>query len=402
MSPLRLAPSLAVGLLGWALPAQSGCIGDDGLAAAPCWQPVSAVNLPAFPDLDQSFVNLSVGECRLRSRLFGRVRTRHIPISCDTALIGTEVDGSSFLGYAGILVARYARTWVEPVEGVGERQVWRFLVNGDLQDTVGGGSLVHFVGHVDYACEPDHAAVSAMALSLTAWPGEVAHNPFDPTPMLPAASRLGESQHIISPANFNTAPAAASESSGAGDALRSTTIAPLDPLICFGEADVSDHLRANGSQSCFGSTDPGPLLYTHQAFQGVVDCDGVTNGWGALPNLPAPFPPLPTGFVTLPLGSWNQVGSFPGRRNLELHWGILAMSDPCNSALLPFHVVTGVSTSGATGQRFDGETFDVFTDLQNMISLTDSGLAGPYSLGWGELFVPTVVWNLNGRTDGGN
>ena len=79
---------------------------------------------------------------------------------------------------------------------------------------------------------------------------------------------------------------------------------------------------------------------------------------------------------------------------------MLATFAPDADHMMPFHIVTGVSTTGPPGMTF-GEVTDpaqappytVFMDLQDMI--VPAGIAGPFSLGFGTLFLSRLVWNLN-------
>jgi hypothetical protein len=76
--------------------------------------------------------------------------------------------------------------------------------------------------------------------------------------------------------------------------------------------------------------------------------------------------------------------------------GLLQYFDQCNPEALPFHIVTGVSTTGPPGfvfGGFDPGPFRVALDLEDMILA--NGIFGPHTLGFGTYFLSQVIWNLN-------
>jgi hypothetical protein len=397
--------TLAAAALALAMPAQGCPIGDDGFAIG-CCTPVNNVNLPFFPPFQVQGVYCCLKDCDLEQRFPIVVSTQHFPIFCDAHAISVTVTPSPppGPGWSGVVIAKYSRTWIEtPVAGL-QRQVWRFLLNGDFSPTAGvspcplppHGTQSHFTGHIDYACEIDAAGnqVVRMALNLNHWPGCISHNAISAAPLTGAAAHADRSYHINAPATFSCQPTQASNGTIPAEAVRST-IFPAG-YVCLGEGDVlQGNIFTVSSNWLCQTPSGGPFAYRHQNFVGSVGCAGLASPWAPLPTS-LPLPPLPTGFTTLGLGSWiGPPDVFPGTRELLIHWGILQYPDACNPNDLPLHFVTGATTRGPLGTLFSQPAgpFREFLDLQNMIHT--QGLFGPWTLGFGRLFLPKIVWNVN-------
>lgn len=395
-----------------AVSAQFGWLGDDGFAAVPCCTPAQSI-LPPFPGFQVGGNYCCITDCDLEQDFDIRVLTSHFQITCDLALVSfTSLPAApTGPGYTGTLVAKYSRTWVEIDATGAERQVWRFLVNGDLTVISGvapcpippGGTIQHLTGHIDYACESDPTtgvgSINRIALNLNKWPSCITHNPFDASPLTPAGAHDNRSYHLFAP-RFFCAPTTALEGTSNSEAIRSTWFPPGQPYTCLGESRVDNYVRQTVFTDCLcPGVPPGPFSYYHQDFGGAYECAGVTYPFTGFAGLPPPFPPVPTGLVTFPLGSWGGTpGQFPGDRQLEIHWGILLMADACNPGDIPASFVTGVSTRDLFSPALNFSTgaavpYEVVTDLQNMVQ--SSGLFGPLTIGWGRLFIPKIVWNLN-------
>lgn len=389
------------------LTAQGCNIGDDGFAAVPCCTPVNAVNLPNFPPFQLSGEYCCLKDCDLEQNFPVRVTTQHFPIFCDLHVISlTVIPGSATApGWTGVLVAKYARTWLErPIPGVAPRQVWRFLLNGDLSFTAGASPCPlpphpqqsHFTGHIDYACDIDAAGnqVFRMAMNLNHWPGCISHNVISAAPLAGAAAHVDRSYHLFAPATFACSPVPEPQGPIVHESQRST-IFPAG-YVCLGEGQIQQgNLQTTVNNWLCQTPSGGPFSYRHQRFAGIEACMGAVAPWAALPTS-SPLPPLPTGFTTLPLGRWSGPPAvFPGNRELVIHWGILQQSDLCNPNDLPIHFVTGLSTVGPPGETFTQPAgpFRVFMDVQDMIR--PAGLFGPWTLAFGRIFLPKIVWNIN-------
>jgi hypothetical protein len=396
-----------------------GClIGDDGFASSPCCTPVLNVNLPQFPQFQQSGKYACITNCTVVDEFPVVVSTVHTPFPgiCDYAFISITVLPSSTTapGWTGILFAKYARTWLEPdPTGLPDRQVWRFLINGMLTPTSGAmpcpipphpvGDNTHFHGHVDYACEFDPVNPIGfswrMALNINHLPGCISHDPIITSNPLPAAAAHNDrSYHLVTPSAFVFAPVPVPMGPTPAEAIRSTTFFGAAGYACLGEAPIIQGNINNQFQTCLCfPLVAGPFDWVHQNITGVAPCAGIAGSYASFP-LPPGLPPLPTGFATMPLGMWTGApGVFPDGRNLLLHWGVLQYFDVCNPNDFPLHIVTGLSTEGVPGIPFQNSTppavFGVFMDLQH--SLLQNGLLGPLTIGWGDTFFSKLVWNIN-------
>jgi len=408
-----LLMAIALLALTTALPGQPGIggwFGDDGLNAG-CCVPVATTNLPSFPSFQQDGRAACFLNCNLESDDPVVVTMNHLPIACDYALIFVTISPSSTTapGWTGTLLAKYSRTWTEPSPFGIERQVWRFLVNGELTPTSGNvpcplpphaNDPSHFQGHVDYACDFDptnpNVPIFRMAMSLSHLPGCISHHPLSGHPLPGTLSHPDRSYHVVSPgASWTWAPVPIPVGPLAGEAARSN--GPIFGYQCLGEGNpiVMGALTLTGFNCPCALGPPGPFAWADQGLTGTVPCVGAVFPFATFPLFP-PLPPAPSGLITMPLGFWTgPPGVFPENRDLLIHWGVLQYQDPCNAAGFPLHVVSGVSTANHPSFVFaiPGVVFNVTMDLGN--KLLPNGLLGPFTIGWGAPSFSTVVWNLN-------
>ncbi len=399
-----------------------GCIGDDGLNITWC-QPVVNINLPVIPPMQVSGDYCCIKDCALEESYSVRTSINHIPVGCDLALIQILVAPGSpgAPGYSGLLLAKYARTWVERVTDASgqsfERQVWRFLVNGDLTPTNGTSPCpipvhadpnladdvrVHFTGHIDYACDPNPLVppmVNKFAINLNHEVGCISHNAFSASPLPVASGHHDRSYHLFGPAGFKCTPVPEPIGQTPYEAVRSTRLP--NPFVCLGEAPILQGAIDTVKEDCLCAPGVfGPMLYKHQVFQGTIDCGPQgTNSYSSFPLNAPPVLPFPTGMTAHPLGLWTLAPEdFPGTRELTTYFGFMLFKDDCNPNDFPVKVVTGVGTNRAAGGilfggKEPGANVPVFIDLEDMV-LPNSAF-GPYQLGWGTLFLSKVVWNIN-------
>jgi hypothetical protein len=388
-----------------------GCgSGDDQFSAVPCCTPAQG-GLPAFPGFQVSAEYACFKDCGLEATFPIRVSTTHIPVLCDIDIIQILVSPGTAAspGLNGLLAAKYARTWTEStgVPGTPPRQVWRFLINGDLTYTSGAapcpvpphpaGATTNFHGHVDYACQTDAAGVTSfrMALSLHHLQGCIEHNLFSCSPLPPGPAHDDRSYHIVAPAGFVWGAAPIVAGPIQGESVRSATFLPT--YQCFGESRLNSNSIVPGPTDCLCvpvGTPVNPVI--HDTITGTAFCGTGMFPFASVP-VPPPLPPLTTGTTQLPIGTWTLApGNFPGNRQLVAHWGLLNYTDPCNTAHPPFHFVQGVSTSGVPATPFGapGTPINTLLDLQDMISPT-ALLGMPVQPRWGCLYVSKLVFNLN-------
>jgi hypothetical protein len=391
-----------------------GWFGDDGFASQPCCTvvPFSSVNIPVAPAFTMNGQYACIRDCNIEQVFNVQVTVQDTPILCDYHIMPLTVSPASpgGPGYATTLIGKYARTWIEPsASGALDRQVWRWIVNADLNVTAGSAPCPipvtaavyppHFHGHIDFACEPDPFGLPMWecALSLSHLESCIEHNNFSCVPVPIVDNRAF---HLVasSSAPFFFGPTPEPMGPILGESFRSSLIPPFQ---CLGEGQIQQGGLNTQFYSCVCNPmmPPAPFDYAHQMLNASVQCVGAVFPFNSVP-LAAPLPPLPTGFISRPLGRWTgPLGSFPGPRELTIHWGLLSQTDPCNTADLPFHFVQGVSTFGVDGFVFNPTpvtppSFTVFTDLADML-VPNPFVPGTFTIGFGCLHLPKRVWNLN-------
>ncbi|MHC5063771.1 MAG: YceI family protein [Planctomycetota bacterium] len=373
-----------------------GCIGDDGFNVTWC-QPVVNTNLPFIPPLTVDGDYCCLKDCALEASFPVRTSINHLPLNCDLALIQIVISPGApgAPGYSGFLLGKLARTWVEPTPDptgqMFERQVWRFLVNGDLTPTAGGSPCpipphadpsiaddirVHFTGHIDYACDPNPLippTVDKFAINLNHEIGCISHNAFSASPLPLATGHHDRSYHLFGPSGFKCTPVPEPEGQTPWEAVRSTQFS--NNYVCLGEAPIIDGVIGTRTADCLCLTGVvGPMLYKHQVVQGTIDCGPAgTNTYSSFPLFSPPVLPFRTGIVAHPLGLWTGAPEdFPGTRELTTYFGFMLFKDDCNPSDFPVKVVTGVGTLRPEGGVLFGGTdpgafTPIFIDLEDML-----------------------------------
>lgn len=387
---------------------------DDGFELGCCQTP--SPNLPNPPQMTLSASYGVYNACTL-----GYTATAQVILEapnwffCDYAAIPIQVWLPNLMPSGTVLLGKYVRTWTEPGSLGLPQQVWRILVNGDfpifpstvcqppacIPPCTGApyNQRAHFVGHIDYACDPFNPNGFSVALSLSHLPGCLQHAAFS-TNSIPALANSPYSYHLVGPAPFTFTPVPAPQGPLLGDSARTSTLffSPLT-YLCHGEAAMQPggSLTTTTTNCLCTSAGSG---WQHQNLTGATCCFGPS----AFQSLPIPGTPLaPTGFAAFGIGQWNAAGSFPGTRELVLYVGVVQDNLTCSPVLNPFHVVTGVGTT----TPFASQTFPQvptpgcpamvsfsrsFIDLQNMLPLSWFPNTFP---GIGSLFVSDYVLSLN-------
>lgn len=420
MKASQYLTALVVGIcIATPLMAQScGPLQNDGFEIGCCTIPTPT--LPAPPAITMLSNWGVISGCNVTSnQICTVVLGAPSYFECDYAIIPITVLGLSTMPpSSGILLAKYARTWMEPDGSGALVNVWRFMLNTDLVMTPTAGcpagaclppstgapwfKPAHFVGHVDYTCQVNTAGVTTWnaAFSLSHLPGCFQHAFFSTCP-IPALAASNRSYHLVGPAPFNFAPVPAAQGPLIGDSQRSSTLFFVPFFyFCHGETDaVTGGSVSTVTNNCFCSTSSSPL-WAHQNFTASYNCGGFPTN---LQSIPVGGTPLaPTGFATLRLGAWVGGGNFPGTRELVVHVGVLSTNFTCSPVLFPLSIVTGVSTSfgpGGTLFSIPGTppiTATVFMDLQNMLPLSlitaSSSIGTP---GLGSLFASDHIISVN-------
>lgn len=416
---------------------------DDGFHSGCCSTPTPF--LPEFPPIQETAVWCWMSGCTPNTYTSSVSISAPNFLYCDYAIATLNatitfplISGGPSLTWSlsGTVIMKYSRTWGElnPIWPT-PYQVWRFLVNADLQVTAPPGwvvignsqpgiipactlsphnQLLHVVGHIDYACDggffPGSTGQMAAAFSFTHLPECLSHGNLSRKP-IPALAAYGDSYHLVGPAPFTFGPVQEPQGTLVGEAVRGSSIS-LFPIVyqCQGEADVRQDFGqlATQSQTCLCAPLPVTTpLWKHQTLSGEVCCNIQSRSFSSLA-----FPGfvLPTGLSAMTLGRWTGGGAtfFPGYRALTVYAGVLDYLHPCPTAqYLPgienIQAVTGVAT---TEHVFGGAALPTSAcasnwvsasnaiDLQNMLGLIP-GLGANLVPVVGGPFVSSLVWNLN-------
>lgn len=398
---------------------QTPCLGDDGFNIG-CCNPVTAVNLPAFPPLQMAATYGCLKDCALEAQLnVGMLLSAPTMITCDYAIANLSVTSAGGPNFGGVVLMKYARTWMEAVQtpiGIQQRQVWRFLINTDANFSITSATAtpcpvplaalpplnqpIHMVGSVEYVanCGPIPVGTPLTgSLNLT-HVGCLNHEVFSQRPLTGPPAAVDRVYALVAPANFvfNVVPEPAGQI--VAESVRSSQIAPGLPYVCFGEQRLGQGQLQTQFQDCYtcGSPVPGVVpAWAHQTFAATGVCaSGIATPMNGVPIAPW----FPTGVMALSLGNWTGIapGTFPGNRTLHVYYGVLQYTDPC-SAGFPFHLVTGVGNNFTDPARLfggpPGLTANQFIDLQNMLVLDPA--SATFVPGLGEIFLSSTVWNMN-------
>lgn len=401
----------------------SQCIGDDGTSIpGTCCLPANP-NLPAFPGFALPAEGACFLDCSLEASWTGTMFIgTPIPFFCDLYISQfTFASGATPIS-TSLLVMKYARTWFEPnATGTVGRQVWRFLVNTDvnyvaLSSTILpcpvppctgiGVSLnlpVQFSGHIDFAYDCATNTWSE-AVSLTHFCGTFMHSSGSTRPLPSPFDHPERSYCFVAPAPFVFAPNPPLGGPIVADQQRSTVMdLNASPIlwVCMAETPILGGNLNPAFQSCPCATGPSIPSWTNYQMQFGYGCNtaAIANNFQPIPIGPA----LPTGMAAMSIGRYaGAPGTFPGQRAVDVWLGVVAAPDPCpiTGIVLPFHIVTGVSTAfGDMGFTFPNpfglNAFtDKFIDLENVL-IPNGGVPTGAFMGIGSLFVSTQTWSFN-------
>ncbi len=398
------------------------CFGNDGLSTGPCCAP-SATNLPPFPPMQLGGRGACFNDCSLELQF----PTQNVLIStqvlCDYLLVDFSLNSPSFAMPNQVLVAKYARTWLEfPTPGA-VTQVWRFVINGDLNySNVAPSAIgcpvpfsavapynlpVNYFGHLDYALNCATGNWSC-AYALTHFCPTDMHAPWSARPIAAASTWAKRTYHLVAPQNFDfTAFCEAPEGQIYGESARHSQLVPGLPYQCLNESPIhgGQLLTAQVLCACVGpSPTPPPSRYVFQTLNFQTACGfGVPQPTTALGGT-VPIPGiLPTGLCGMVIGRWVQgsVPSFPGDECVTCYLGVLNYTTPCPSPVgsNSFHLIGGDGTTGGfAAQLFDTNVPIIpnpeFMDLANMLVI-GSPILPPFTPGYGALFASDEVWSFN-------
>lgn len=398
-----------------AIPAQAQCFGDDGFAVpGACCVPVTP-NLPQFPALTIPAEGACFLDCSLEQNWNATIGLgAPIPIFCDLYAVPITIFSPQTPTATTFLIAKYVRTWlqVDPT-GLGNVQVWRFLVNADINyllsttsvspcpvpQTAMNGLKVHFIGSLEYALDCANSNQWQAAINLTHLCGAYMHHPLSQKPMTvnPNPDRI---YCFVGPTPFdwNATPPPPQGTAQIGDAERSTAVnlGANPPLWqCQSESTIFNAALTPLAQGCpcSSGTTIGTPRFTDLDLRFDYGCTASTGATYA----PIPFPPLaPSGLTSFTIGRY-MLGpfNFPDDRGLHVLFGVAVAPDLCANGY-PFHFIMGTAwTGGLGGLTFGGMAPGAFVsqliDLANMESINFFGPGFPT---FGGPFISTRVFSL--------
>lgn len=366
--------------------AQNCIIGDDGLFTGDCCDFVSP-DLPDFPAWDSEALWLSIRGCdpELRGRSKFEISAPTF-ITCDTAryrsAFSVDFGNNQVTEWEGRLVAKYARTFGHVTTTNRELQVWRFIINGDFRlaptsfipngaqvpPSIALFDRVHFVGHIDYAC--DGQGGYDVAVSLQHLPGCIAHGALSDRPATGPLSHPDRSYYLIAPRAFNVGLAQGTEPQGTlmGDDMRFTTT-PFQR--CFSE----QRIRETGLESidrgcpCLGPF--GSMPWYTQETRFAASCGSQTTVFSPV----AIGPVVPAGLNLQVVGEWAlPAGQYPERQTLIHYQAVVEASTPvaCNPFLQTEHFIYGVGMKGnrnfSLHPTVNNQAYDNNIDLVNAVA----------------------------------
>lgn len=384
---LTLAASIgALLVLSSGASAQNCITGDDGLFTGDCCDFVSP-NLPSFPAWDSEAMWVSIRGCdpELRAKAKFEISEPDF-VTCDTAryrsAFSVDFGGNQVTEWEGRLVAKYARTFGHVTSTNRSLQVWRFIINGDFRlaptaflpnpaqvpPSIQLFDRVHFVGHIDYAC--DGQGGYDIAVSLQHLPGCIAHGGLSDRPATGAVSHPDRNYYLIAPQAFDVGAAQGTEPQGTmgGDDMRFTTT-PFQR--CFSEQRIRQTSLESIDRGCPCLGPIGSMPWYTQETRFAASCGNQTTVF----NPVAIGPVVPAGLNLQVVGQWAlPPGQYPENLTLIHYQAVVEPASPvaCNPALQTEHFLYGVGTKGNRNftlhQPASFQGFDNAIDLVNAVS----------------------------------
>jgi len=352
-----LASLLGVFVLGRVAAAQ--CPLPDQLDGGPCCT-VATPKLPNFPKFTHDALEICWRDCAVSQVINYRAVWSNVNIQqpsgppCGERMVRLDLyDTAGILQWTGNLRQQYSRTWAETDPGGFPLQVWRFLVNGDMQPVSATALIpcpvpacapahnnrVRFTGYVDYA---RNCAVLP-AFYQQAWMLTHACDFIDHHAGFPRAGAFhpDRSYSFVGPAaGFVPAPITPLEGTpGSGfEAMRRRNLTPLGtvaPATCDFEERINFNLLPQ-QQLCLCGPAAAPAQFLIANLSIFGSCGSSVTSPG--------FPYLP-GFISMGIGTWTIAATFPGVERVRWNAGGYDWTDGCTGALRQ-EVYYGATTIG--------------------------------------------------------
>jgi hypothetical protein len=337
------------------------CVVPDNLdlAPPPCCA-VTQANLPKFPAFQHAAKSICWKDCQV-SQVGGYFAAWTPPVAGPIPSSGAIPCGmfishlflfvGSGLHFRGPMQLIYARTWLENGPGT-QYQVWRFLVNGDLEALPAAGSppcpvppcaasfknRAHFTGYLDYARDCTNGTFS------TAWMLTHTCDFIDHAPGFPRGGTFhpDRAYTFVGPgAGFVPGPIQPIEGGGAAlEDSRRIQLPGILPPVGAAQCAFEEPLLAGSLtpqlQFCLCTSSSGPNQWVQSDLFLASGCGTV------LQAIPGWFPP---GFLSMGIGNWTNPLVYPGQE--VVRWTVGGYDDfaPCLVTSRP-QVFYGASTIG--------------------------------------------------------
>lgn len=342
------------------LPAGSGemvavspCL-PDGLDGGPCCTPAQP-NVPFPGSFKQDSLQICWRDCDVETVLGCSARWTLAAANfapCTVTRMSLELrDASGTVKWRGRFFVQYSRTWQEADAITDPRQVWRFLVNGDLRPTAAAGPIpcpvppcapvhgnrVRFTGYIDMArsCAPSTTPPPGPEFS---WMLTHACDGIDHQPGFPRGGSFhpDRTYSFVGPAAGFVPTPLLPVASGASsvEAVRRVDFSAGIPICTYEEqADFSITPLVEDCRCGLPSAQP----------QVVVSDLALAGACGTSISSGGPFLP---GYVSMAIGSWTSPGTYPGTERLRWSAGGYLFDD-C-FGIVRDDLMFGVTTLGGT------------------------------------------------------
>lgn len=341
-----------LGLVPLTAPARAQCPQPDYLDGGPCCAPAQ-LSLPSLPAFKLETLDVCWKDCDVEHIDVLRAEWSSPyaggPAPCGPLRARLRLRNTAgVVAWRGVMVFTYSRTWLETTSTGTDRQVWRFLVNGDLRPRPAAGGipcpvppcapahnkLVRFTGYVDYALDCA-TGMWEYATMLTHGCDKVDHQPGFPRG---GAFHPERSYTFVGPAaTFAVGAVQPSEGGGSGfEAMRRIT---TGFATCTFE-EQCQHGLTPVSKFCLC----GPANATAQFFQGDL---GVFGSCGSFAVSGGAWVP---GYFSMGIGRFTDPNQYPGVEVVRWNFGGYQYQDGC-AGVVNDEVFYGVSTLGGDPAR---------------------------------------------------
>jgi hypothetical protein len=353
MSPKKLLSLLILAQGALVAPRSAQCNLDDHLDGGPCCA-IAPATIPSVPSFSQSLLQICWQDCAVNQVTTLTTQWSLLKILGIAPACGEERMLVDILGPGNVLLWRgpvrlvYARTWIAGGTAGTVLQVWRFLVNGDLQ-WMGGptpcgsfpclaanGNRARFTGYLDFAEDCGVPGNNQFAWMLTHACDAIDHHVGFPRA---GTFHPDRSYTFVGPdLGFVPGPLQPTEGTPFSpfESVRSRTKTPPPVTFLCNYEEPAVHSLFPQNQLCFcGAPGSNQFLIADVRIQAACGT--------SLAN--PPVGPLLPGYVSMGIGSWTNPAAFPGVQ--QLRWNVAGYDtfDACTGTIV-HEVFYGVTTIG--------------------------------------------------------